>query len=140
MKFYLYPRTYRRKLVLWYFRVLRGRSRDKTIPFVERELSIAFLHYLKSDKKDMSHFVNGIFAKELVVTEIDHKIKFILVENETKVIFHKYGTTKSVYIEKHVSAKTASHMNKLYDKEFAKLLIVRNEHNNKVIKELFLID
>lgn len=137
MKSYLYPLTYKRKMILWYYRVLRGRSRDKLTPVIERELLISFIHNIKSDNKEMYHFVNGVFAKELIIHEDDFIVKFTLVDNETKVIYHKEGAKSSVYIERHVSASTASHMNKIFDNEFAKLLIIKKEHNNKIIKELF---
>ena len=137
MKSYLYPLTYKRKVVLWYFRVLRGRSRDKTVPAIERELCISFIQNLKSENKEMYHYVHGVFAKELIVDETTYKIKFTLVDNETKIIYHKYGKNMSVYIEKHVSAKTAAHMNKLFDKEFIHMLVCKNENYNKIIKDLF---
>ena len=44
----------------------------------------------------------------------------------------------NVYIERHVSAKTAAHMNRLFDKEFAKLILIKKEIYTKTIKELFI--
>lgn len=138
MKPYLHPRTYRRKFTLLYHRILRGRSREKNISSIERHLTRVFYDSLHDTNRQLYHYVNGVFTKELIVSGIGATVKFKLTENENGLIYHKKSGNSVILIELTVSTKTAALMNRLFDKEFHKMLIIKRELENKEFKELFL--
>lgn len=134
---YLHPRTLKRKIVVWYHRVLFGRSRNP-ISALERQLLKQFYFLIQEPDIQLYHYVNGVFAKEMVHEKGLLLMRFRLVDNESKIhFFKKDGRNNNMMVETYVSLKTAALMNRLFDKQFTKMLIQKKEAENKDMKQIF---
>lgn len=133
---YLHPRRLRRRATVWYHRFCKGRSGSERLSAVEKLILKAFYSHLQHVDAKLEHYVNGVFAKELVITTASNKTIFRLVDNATKVFFLTLGD-QNVVIETYVSPKTLLLMNRLYDKEFDKRLKTKKEAEHQEIREVF---
>jgi hypothetical protein len=136
-KVHLHPRRWRRRLTLWYYRLLAGRGKEDRLSPVETQLLKYFYNIISQPETQLSHYVNGEFVKVLRCKTEQKEIKFVLKNSGGKVFFYKKEPGDNVLIETYVSAKTALILNRVFDKEFLKTIVKMKEEDMELIRSMF---
>lgn len=96
-----------------------------------------FYNLVHDPNTKLEHYVNGVFAKELVRINDEGMARFRLVDNNTKVFYLKQSENNKIVIETYVSAKTILVLNRLFDKEFARMMHSKKETENQMVRDIF---